>query len=662
MSALDGMRAVAVMVVVAFHAGLSWLPGGFLGVDVFFVLSGYLITTLLLAEVDRTGRLDLMAFWARRARRLLPALVIVVAVVSAVRPVVLSPAETLLVRDDALSALAYLANWRMILRGTDYFAQTAAPSPLQHTWSLAIEEQFYLLWPLVLLLLLRWRPVRRQGLVAVVATGVLGAGASVAVGWLLADAGRDLNRVYFGSDTRAVSILVGVGLAGVLAIGRDGFRTVALPYRRLLGVAAAVAAVVMMWLFSHAQGSDSRLYHGELLVCALAVAAVLAHAVLAPQSLTARVLSLSPLAALGRISYGVYLWHWPLLLWLNGERTGLHGLSLLLLRCVATVAVATVSYLLVERPVRASCRRPLRRPGHALTAAAIAVCATAGAVVAFTPRVSPDTGSALAAPAPVEDPAAAPPVSLDVTPPVSLDSAAGPAPLNAPQFAHNHLPGKPVTVEVFGDSLAWSLISHLPARPGFIVHDDTMMGCGLLLDSPYRYFGSIQQQRPECAGWAQLLQRAATTNGVDVVMILVGRWETMDRVRNGKWTHLGDPSFDDYARGELDRAVGIAASGGARVVLATEPYNHRGERPDGELWPEDEPDRVDRWNALLREVAAEHPDTVQVIELGARLCPEGDFTKKVDGIAVRSDGVHLTPEGVHWLAPWLLPQLAAAAR
>lgn len=219
-----------------------------------------------------------------------------------------------------------------------------------------------------------------------------------------------------------------------------------------------------------------------------------------------------------------------------------------------------------------------------------------------------------------------------------------------------------MTVEVFGDSFAGSLVNHLPAQPGLIVHDDTMMGCGLLLGSPYRYFGSVQQQRPECAGWPQLLHQAATSDGVDVVMILVGRWETMDRVHNGKWTHLGNPSFDDYVRGELERAVAIAASGGARVVLATEPYNHRGERPDGGLWPEDQPERVDRWNALLREVAAEHPDPVRLIELGARLCPQGHFTKTVDDITVRSDGVHLTPQGVHWLAPWLLPQLTAAAR
>ncbi|MBV8993084.1 MAG: acyltransferase [Pseudonocardiales bacterium] len=200
--------------------------------------------------------------------------------------------EIALVRDDALSALAYAANWRMILRGTDYFAQTAAPSPLQHTWSLAIEEQFYLLWPLVLLLLLGCRPIRRLGLVAVPVTAVLGAVVSVTVGWLLTGSGRDLNRVYFGTDTRAVSILVGVGLAGILATRRGTPRRVVSQYHRSLGVAAAVATAVLLWLFSHAAGSDAQLYHGQLLLAALAVAAVLAHAVLVPQSLTARVLSL----------------------------------------------------------------------------------------------------------------------------------------------------------------------------------------------------------------------------------------------------------------------------------------------------------------------------------------------------------------------------------
>ncbi|HEX7744191.1 MAG TPA: acyltransferase, partial [Micromonosporaceae bacterium] len=162
---LDGVRALAVGAVLLFHGGVAWLPGGFLGVDAFFVLSGFLITSLLLGERDRTGRIDLVAFWARRARRLLPALLVLLLVVVLVSRVLLPGEELPALRWDALAALGYVANWRMADRGGDYFAQTAAPSPLQHTWSLGIEEQFYLLWPLLFVALLAVSVRRRRAAV-----------------------------------------------------------------------------------------------------------------------------------------------------------------------------------------------------------------------------------------------------------------------------------------------------------------------------------------------------------------------------------------------------------------------------------------------------------------------------------------------------------------
>ena len=168
--ALDGVRALSVAGVLAFHGGVSQLRGGFLGVDAFFVLSGYLITTLLLVERQGTGGIDLAAFWGRRARRLLPALLLVIAVIAVVAPRILPREEVRLLRGDGLAALFYVANWRMIDRGGDYFAQTAAPSPLQHTWSLGIEEQFYLLWPLVLVGLL-WGRRRVRSVAAVCSVG-----------------------------------------------------------------------------------------------------------------------------------------------------------------------------------------------------------------------------------------------------------------------------------------------------------------------------------------------------------------------------------------------------------------------------------------------------------------------------------------------------------
>ena len=229
--ALDGIRAVAVAAVLAFHGGLSWATGGFLGVDAFFVLSGYLITALLLAEwARRGGRIDLAAFWGRRVRRLLPALLLMVTAVAIGARALLPPEEVRLLRGDGMAALFYVANWRMTFRGGDYFAQTAAPSPLEHTWSLGIEEQFYLLWPLVLCAVLyRRRGVRRGAtsrevacgllwwLVALCGVGALASTAALAVTYSAEAPGR----AYYGTDTRGAALLAGAALAALLALRNE---------------------------------------------------------------------------------------------------------------------------------------------------------------------------------------------------------------------------------------------------------------------------------------------------------------------------------------------------------------------------------------------------------------------------------------------------------
>ncbi|WP_146167812.1 acyltransferase, partial [Micromonospora sp. MH33] len=215
--ALDGVRALAVAAVLAFHGGVATLPGGFLGVDAFFVLSGFLITSLLLAEHRDTGRIDLVAFWGRRVRRLLPALLLVLLVVLVLSRKLMPGTELGALRWDELAALGYVANWRMANRDGDYFAATGSPSPLQHTWSLGIEEQFYLLWPLLLIPLLGWAakrgavPPRRRLGVALPVVLLGAAGSALAAAALFTPGAPD--RVYYGTDTRAVALLVGAALA-----------------------------------------------------------------------------------------------------------------------------------------------------------------------------------------------------------------------------------------------------------------------------------------------------------------------------------------------------------------------------------------------------------------------------------------------------------------
>src|SRR6516162_1784338 len=358
--ALNGLRGVAVAGVVAYHLQLSWASGGYLGVDLFFVLSGFLITTLLLEEWVGTSRVDLVAFWGRRARRLLPALFLVVAALALYLVVNAhfggAGANGLIdlsgLRGEALGTLLYVNNWHLIYAHQSYFAQFSAPSPLQHTWSLAIEEQFYPVWPLLVLLLLRVgrRAWRGAGMVLTVALG-LGSGLLMAL-LFHPGAGVDPTRVYFGTDTRLFDLMAGAALAFGAAARRQPHRQV----RRGLHVAGPVAAAVLAVFWVRA-GTPSGLptnfmFEGGFLICAALAAVVVADARLVEPGRFGRALAWKPLHFIGTISYGVYLWHWPVIVYLTGTRTGLSGWSLDLARIAATLALSTASYYLVERPVR----------------------------------------------------------------------------------------------------------------------------------------------------------------------------------------------------------------------------------------------------------------------------------------------------------------------
>ncbi|MDX1885123.1 acyltransferase family protein [Mycolicibacterium sp. 120270] len=641
MPALDGIRAVAVALVLADHGGIPGVPGGFIGVDVFFVLSGFLITSLLLDELGRTGGLDLSGFWVRRARRLLPALIVMVLAVVVLRELFPSDAVAA-VRDDAVGAFFWVANWVFIFRETDYFTQGDPPSPLQHTWSLAVEEQYYVVWPLVLLavavalaLATRRRatkPRLRTVRMVVFGLALAGAAASAVESCLMVSEGS-LNRVYFGTDTRVQALLVGAAAAAVLvadwpALARYGSQ-IRTRWGRVMAQVLPVIGLTMLAVVAHfATGSAPEFRRGLLIVVALAAVFIVAPVALEQRGLVARVLAFPPLVWLGVISYGVYLWHWPIFLALNGERTGLTGLPLFAIRAVATVAVAAISWWLIERPIKRW--RPAHVPQLRLAVATLATAAVATTVVVpigirqgEEPSVGPDVLAAAVHP--------------EV--PVEVGGTARVAPGTR-------------TVAVFGDSMAWTMMRYLPPTPGFKFIDFTTIGCGIARGGPYRSTGETLTQKPECetwpARWAQRISHAKP----DVALLIIGRWETVDRVNEGHWTHVGEPGFDGYIAGELRRSLDILGSTGARVVVTTTPYNRRGEQPDGSLYPEDEPDRIDAWNALLRRVVGTRRNAT-VLDLNEKLCPDGYYTNRVDGIKMRMDGLHPTPEAVRWLTPWL---------
>jgi peptidoglycan/LPS O-acetylase OafA/YrhL/lysophospholipase L1-like esterase len=650
---LDGIRALAVLAVLATHAGIPFLPGGFVGVDVFFVLSGFLITSLLYDELVVTGRIDLGGFWTRRARRLLPAALVMIVAVVAARALFV-PDSVAALRGDAIATALWSGNWRWALQGTDYFAQGGTPSPLQHTWSLAVEEQFYLVWPL---LLLACCAVRRRRLLALSLAGVAVSALATYVLARVASPGR----VYFGTDTRAQQLLVGAALAALLAptwrwraATRLGMRSPQPAGRRPLPLVLSICGLAALTgVATAADGAPGEFRHGLLLLTALAGAALVAGVVLDSGQPVARLLSTRPLVGIGRISYGLYLWHWPVYLALDGERSGLHGYVLAALRVGVTGVLAGASFVLIERPAQ----RVRVRPQRVLPAAAAGVAAVV-VIAAWTPPAQVPQ-LAVASPPASGLAVASPPARGLSVPRLSLRAKLAPRlPAAAPRTTRRH---GPLSVAVFGDSVSLTLMLYMPPQPGFRFTDYSVLGCGIATGGPYRLLGQQWPDNPICDAWRRRWLRQLRADRPEEVLLMVGRWETMDRYYQGKWQHLGDPAYDLHLAALLGKAITLLGSTGARVVVATEPYNRGGEQPDGSLYPEDNPVRVTVWNRLLRAVVAAHPGT-QVLDFGRKLCPNGTFTWTVDGVQVRRDGVHLTPQGVQWLAPWLARKLYQAAR
>jgi peptidoglycan/LPS O-acetylase OafA/YrhL len=347
MPGLDGLRALAVLAVIAFHEQLGWAPGGLLGVGVFFTLSGYLITDLLLSQWRATGSMRLGEFWLRRARRLLPALFVMLVVVTA-WVTIADRARLASLRGAVAAAATYSSNWYLIITSSSYFARFAAPQPLDHLWSLAVEEQFYLIWPWLLLLgilLIR----RRRSLLPWLAlpTLALAAASTVAMA-VLYQPGYDPTRVYEGTDTRAAGLLIGAALAMLWSSGkaaRAGRGT-----RLALDVPAfAGLAVIAVMIWRVGQYSPF-LYRGGMVVLSLATAAVVAGTAV-PGSGIGRVLAWRPLRWLGVRSYGIYLWHYPVIV-LTSPANSSEDLPRAAAQTAVSIALAALSWRFVEEPVR----------------------------------------------------------------------------------------------------------------------------------------------------------------------------------------------------------------------------------------------------------------------------------------------------------------------
>lgn len=346
MPGLDGLRALAVFAVIIYHLNSAWVPGGLLGVSLFFVLSGYLITDLLVMQWSKTGKVDLKTFWLRRARRLLPALFVMLAGVLAWTGL-FSPDRLKSLGEDVLAALLYVSNWWLVFHKVSYFASFGPPSPLGHLWSLAVEEQFYLFWPLLLWLGLRYIP-KRGRLVGLTLLGALASAAAMAV---IYQPGTDPSRVYYGTDTRAFALLIGAALALVWP-SRSLSAELARGSRLALDCVGGTGLLVVLLMIWRTNEYDAFLYPRGLLLFSLAAAvlvAVLAH----PASRLGRLFGKQPWRGLGVCSYGIYLWHYPIIVWTSPavNTNGTDGL-LALGQVLASICLAVLSWRFIEEPIR----------------------------------------------------------------------------------------------------------------------------------------------------------------------------------------------------------------------------------------------------------------------------------------------------------------------
>jgi len=567
--ALDGLRGAALLAVLAFHAN-GMLRGGYLGVDLFFVLSGFLITRLLLAEHRTTGRIALGAFWVRRARRLFPALLALMPALGLYAHAFARPAELASIRGDALATLAYVANWRAIFSERSYWELFLSPSPLEHTWSLAIEEQFYVVWPIVVGLVLA-----RFGRRALLATALGLAALSMLAMFALFDPERTM-RVYYGTDTRAAAMLAGAALACVLPAAP----LVARASARAVDVLGLLSMAGLGFAWSAFDGRDAWLYRGGFWLAELLSLVLLASAFLVRHGVVARLLSFTPLRALGTVSYGAYLWHWPVNLVLTAERCHLYGILLHGVRLAVTLGIATLSYRFLEDPIR---RRGV--PGgraRVVVPAAFAAAALAVLVGAW-PRPEPHVPTSSLAPA------------LG-----GLTRARGPSRLR---------------VRVLGDSTANALgwIVRNVATPDVDVKLEGKDGLNLIYADHIRWAGG--------------------DDSVDVTLVGVGGAFLYGIHVAGKWTLACHPRWHSLFEQGLAEHMAELKGSSSQLWMATAPY------PLGPYENEERRRQLDCINRSIRKVAAQQ-DHVRLLDLADMVCPGGACTREVNGLPLRPDGVH----------------------
>ena len=593
---LDGLRAIAVIAVLLFHNEFSWAEGGFLGVSLFFTLSGFLITTLLLEEHESHGSVRPKRFYSRRFRRLMPASLLALLGICAFGAFVATAEQLQTLRGDILSALAYVANWHFITQDKSYASLFSQGSPVQHFWSLAIEEQFYIVFPLVVILALKFGGRRIFG-------WVLGVALVASLGWsfVLRD---NLDRVYYGTDTRAAELLAGALLAWVFVHfhRRPRSRPRTKVRAGVLAAVGVVTFVVMFRLWSNVSDTDRFVTHGLLPLQAL-LSVVIIFVVIRP-GLFGRALAWRPLVAIGLVSYGLYLFHWPIYLWLTRDRTGLAPWPLFALRIAVTGAVAIGSYFLLEKPIRR--RKVLLRRGVIVPAVAgsLALVVVTTLVVTANPPAS-----------------TVPYANFDVNDrEVTVQTAPTTRPDPTASSTTAPVVPAPPAIMIVGDS------GMVDASPGIIAAYQ-QLGTQTFVNDAFPGFGLARDP----AGWEKDWPPLVAEHHPAVVLVMLGGWDIQAMQK--------DPAGYEAL---MEKAVSVLSADGAHIVWA-------GLLPGGTA----DPGLI---NPQFEALAARHPGVVEFFDPGPSLAAKDGTHPRwltndagVRELARKPDGWHFCPPGAQRL-------------
>jgi len=618
---LDGLRGVAVIFVIIFHSGLDWLPGGFLGVSVFFTLSGFLITSLLINECENTGRINLRAFWGRRLRRLAPASLVVIAGVVGLASWLSTSVEASRIKGDAISAVLYFSNWRFIYSGHSYGELFASPSPLQHLWSLSIEEQLYVAVPVIIAGLFAVG-LRRRGIGIVLLIGVVGS--TIAT---LLTSGHE--HIYYGTHTRAAELLLGAALACLLGQRIEQLATKpSRPWSTIYLL--PLLGVILLARFSTVD--SSWVYSGALtLFGVLSVVCLIAAIQHGP---VRQVLSWSVLVRVGEVSYGLYLIHWPVIVWLNSNRLDVNPTVLFGVQVGVTVILTVMSYWLIEQPIRH--RKVLRSAPVALGTFIVSVVV---AVVLASAVLASTSGR------------------VDTTPEVLVTLAPDTTNVNegVTTTVANAMPARidrtvPLNILVIGDSTAENIATALAgASDGTLgVISGGVLGCPLLKVALVRDRKDSQQDVDYCPDNERLVREHVSE--VDAVVIVAGvanQW-AFQYADSDVWI---EPGSDQY-KTDLDQFLFnieeiVALYGLPVLVFETPPV-----RDNPKILGDDISDLV-RWANVIAEWDAAWHSVKMVPYADALSDPNSEEGKKE-----RPDGVHLAEDfGQELARVILIPRL-----